>query len=129
MSGENPTGNKVEQALLEANAIMAQFVPLIGVVGTTATLLVALAKKLGVDTKAFEDELANLDAQRAGLRSALDEFRAKYPATASPDAAPGGTISGGAPSARTQAGPPATAGARTPVGPSPAKDAGKGSGA
>ncbi len=73
---------KVEQVLMDANAVVSQLVPLVGIVGVAARGIAALLRAQGHDAEAatFEAEIASYDAQRGHLREALDEFHAKYPA-------------------------------------------------
>lgn len=72
---------KVEQALIDANAIVGQIVPLVGIVGVAVRGIAALLRAQGQDAQAatFEAELAKFEAQRGNLRAALDDFHAKYP--------------------------------------------------
>jgi len=74
----------VEGTLIDLNRIIMQINPLIGVVGGLATLIIATARKAGVDTKPFEEEMARWETNREALRSAIDEFRAKYPEASQP---------------------------------------------
>jgi hypothetical protein len=70
---------KVDAALDQMNKTIGLVLPLVATVGGLARLLLSLAHKQGLDTKPFEDAIAELDAQKTELRSAIDEFRTKYP--------------------------------------------------
>ena len=72
---------KAEQALIDANAIVAQIVPLVGIVGVVVQGIAALLRAQGKDAEAatFEAELAKYEVQRGNLRAVLDDFHAKYP--------------------------------------------------
>lgn len=83
------SAQKVEEALRDINAIVAQISPLAAGVGATAAFLIEIARKVGVDPQAFEQEMAGYDAHRAGLGAALAEFNAKYPRLVPADPVPG----------------------------------------
>lgn len=76
--------NKIEDALTSMNRIVSQINPLIGVVGGLAALVIETARRAGVNTREFEDEMAQWDINRENLRTAIDEFNAKYPAEPTP---------------------------------------------
>lgn len=71
----------VEQTLESLNRIVTLVNPLAGVVGTLGRSLVTLLRKNGQEAEAatLEAELTAVEAKRTALRSALDEFHAKYP--------------------------------------------------
>jgi hypothetical protein len=74
---------KVEQALVDANAIIAQFVPLVSIVGigVRATIALLKANNLQDEARKFEDELLVAETEREKLGAAIAEFRQKYPLT------------------------------------------------
>lgn len=78
MNGDTRKTTGVEQALTDANAIISQFVPLVGLVGVAVRAVIALAKANGVAVATFEEEMAKYNAQLSGLDAAIAEFRAKY---------------------------------------------------
>lgn len=72
----------VETALTDINNIVSKIDPLVGVIGGLASLVIETARKARVDTTSFEEDMAKWEPNRAGLKSAIDEFRAKYPQAA-----------------------------------------------
>lgn len=70
---------KLESMLHDANGVMAQVSPLIGVIGGLAALAIQTAHRVGVDTTAFEAEIASFHTAREALGASIEEFRAKYP--------------------------------------------------
>jgi hypothetical protein len=73
---------KVESALADANAILAQFIPLVGLIGTSSRAVIALLRAHGKvgEAEAFEAELAAAEASRAKLGDAIADFHRKYDA-------------------------------------------------
>jgi hypothetical protein len=79
----------VEQTLIEVNKIVTLINPLAGIVTTTGTFLIDLARKAGVDRKqieAYATALSQFQADELALRQAIDDFRQKYPVTPGPSA-------------------------------------------
>lgn len=71
---------KAEQTLTDVNAILAQFIPLVGLVGIGVRATIALLKENNPElAREFEVEIAKYDAQRAALGAAIDDFYEKYP--------------------------------------------------
>lgn len=73
----------IEKALMDANAVMTQFVPLIGIIGVGVRATIALLRQNGLNKEAdeFEVEMAKYDAQLKGFGDAIADFRARYPRT------------------------------------------------
>jgi len=71
---------KVEQALIDANAIVARAMPLIELAGIGVRATIALLRKNGMEAEAkvFEDEYNAAIAKRGNLGAAIAEFDAKY---------------------------------------------------
>lgn len=71
---------KAEQTLIDINAILAQFIPLVSLVGIGVRATIALLRQNNPEAaQEFEAAIAKYDAQRAALGTAIDEFYAKYP--------------------------------------------------
>ena len=70
---------QIETVLADANTIVSQISPLVGVIEGLVTLAIATAKKIGQDTTTFEAAWAEYQGKRTDLAGAVDAFYAKYP--------------------------------------------------
>lgn len=70
--------NKIADALEATNEVIAQFIPLVGVIGTGVRLMVALAKHAGVDVQPFAQEIAAFDANIASAQASIDDYNTRF---------------------------------------------------
>ena len=85
--GDTNGGGKLATAtkfLIDANALVSQFGPLVGTSILTVKMMIALLKSQGVDVASFEVEAGRLEGELTKLQSSIDEFNAKYPRPVEP---------------------------------------------
>lgn len=82
MAGTTETGiEKATEIMNQINGLISAINPIAGAVIGIGKIIVALAKRDGVDIGTLETELVTLEATRARIQAGQDQWRAEHPTT------------------------------------------------